>query len=57
MPILDNAMGDKPNPGSAEAVAQGCRCNVLDNKGGKFPPMPPDGWHVDPQCPVHEDLF
>lgn len=36
-------MSDKPNPGSDEARAAGCKCAVLDNNHGKFPPYPPDG--------------
>ena len=28
-------MKDKPNPGSNEAVKQGCTCPVLDNHHGK----------------------
>lgn len=43
----------RPNPGSREAIEQGCTCPVLDNNHGKFAPWPPDGWwHVD-GCPVH----
>jgi hypothetical protein len=45
----------KPNPGSAEARAQGCICPVLDNvqgrgrggDGARF------GWYVRGDCPVH----
>ena len=28
-------MGDKPTPGSDEAIEQGCTCAVLDNAHGK----------------------
>ena len=28
-------MTDKPNPGSAEAVDQGCTCPIIDNNYGK----------------------
>lgn len=28
-------MGDKPKPGSSEALDQGCKCPVLDNAHGR----------------------
>jgi hypothetical protein len=28
-------MNGKPNPGSDEALAQGCRCPVMDNAHGR----------------------
>jgi hypothetical protein len=47
-----------PNPGSAEALRRGCRCPVLDNNHGKWPPFPADegrpaGWYLSVLCPVH----
>lgn len=46
-------MADAPNPGSAEALAAGCKCPVLDNAHGR-------GWMGQPGvfvftvgCPVH----
>lgn len=37
-------MSATPNPGSPEAVAQGCSCAVLDNHHGAGVPWPrPDG--------------
>jgi len=43
----------KPNPGSEEAILQGCTCPVIDNHYGK-------GWHGEEgvfifseDCPVH----
>lgn len=43
------------NPGSKEAVKNGCTCPVLDNAhghghlghGGSF------GWWIDVECPLH----
>lgn len=46
-------MNKKPNPGSDEARAQGCRCPVLDNCHGKAAPYPPDGWFINENCPLH----
>ena len=42
-----------PNPGSDEALSQGCLCAVLDNCHGKVAPYPPDGWYITMGCPVH----
>ena len=42
-----------PNPGSRFARDQGCRCPVLDNNHGQWPPQPPDGWWINPDCPLH----
>ena len=44
---------ERPNPGSNEAIAQGCTCPVLDNNYGKSAPWPPDGWWMVEGCPVH----
>lgn len=45
-----------PNPGSDEAVAQGCACPVLDNNHGVFAPFG-DGedeeWFLSSECPIH----
>jgi hypothetical protein len=46
----------KPNPGSKEAVALGCRCPVLDNRRGEGfmwgKSEHPCFWvHAD--CPIH----
>ena len=47
----------KPNPGSKEAVRQGCRCPVFDNDHGKGcgysdSDGKPVFWY-SPVCPVH----
>lgn len=50
---------ETPHPGSREALDAGCRCPVLDNNHGRFPPCPPDEngegaqWWITWGCPVH----
>lgn len=40
-----------PNPGSDEAVSQGCLCPVMDNRRGAGTP---DGhFWVNGSCPLH----
>jgi hypothetical protein len=52
-------MASKPNPGSPEAVAAGCKCPVLDNSHGKgaFGGMLViDGepaFYIAGNCPMH----
>lgn len=42
------------NPGSDEALAQGCLCARMDNNRGLYPPFrDPDAWYVTVGCPVH----
>ena len=44
----------KPNPGSDEAIKQGCRCAVLDNRHGKGAFDFPDGqFWINEECPIH----
>ena len=53
---------DKPNPGSQEAVDQGCTCPRIDNAWGRGVPWPredgkdpekyPSFWETE-DCPVH----
>ena len=43
----------REKPGSDAARALGCRCPVLDNNRGAWPPMPPDGWWINDQCSYH----
>ena len=48
---------DTPNPGSKEAVAQGCKCPVLDNAHGKGFPYGEDGkpeFWITEGCPLHD---
>lgn len=44
-----------PNPGSNEALNQGCRCPVLDNGHGKghFGDGAKYGWWINSDCPLH----
>ena len=50
---------NKPNPGSSEAVAQGCKCPVMDNFHGKGIPFTSDEGEIliafwkDATCPLH----
>lgn len=52
---------DAPNPGSDDAIAQGCRCAVLDNAHGKGylgddTPNPRTGkvnFVITHGCPLH----
>lgn len=55
-------MPEKPNPGSNEAIDQGCTCPVLDNAHGRGVPWPrEDGldpnehpsFYVVEGCPIH----
>lgn len=47
---------DKPNPGSKEAIDQGCKCPVLDNHHGRGVLIGqdpnPQFWYTE-DCPVH----
>lgn len=45
-----------PNPGSKEAITQGCNCPIMDNNHGVIPLAVIDGkeiwtWRLD--CPLH----
>jgi hypothetical protein len=50
---------NKPNPGSEEAIQQGCLCPVLDNAHGKGIPMPGKNGEIQTafwmsgDCPLH----
>jgi hypothetical protein len=44
---------DKPSPGSPEAIAQGCKCPVLDNCGGKGIDGLGELYWTRMDCPVH----
>jgi|WetSurMetagenome_2_1015567.scaffolds.fasta_scaffold400137_3 hypothetical protein len=47
-------IGKLPNPGSDEAIEQGCACPVLDNHHGKGVSLigKPLFW-VNEECPLH----
>lgn len=40
---------DKPNPGSAKAIAIGCTCAVMDNNHGRGS----GPFWISDDCPVH----
>jgi len=42
-----------PNPGSPEAVAEGCTCPVLDNRHGKGLRDDREEFWVSYACPLH----
>lgn len=49
----------QPNPGSDEAIAQGCTCPVLDNGHGNEELGKERGFWISGDCPLHagpEDL-
>lgn len=46
---------NKPNPGSDEAIKQGCTCPVLDNGRGNPELGRIRGFWIVDGCPVHTD--
>lgn len=50
---------NKPNPGSDEAIEQGCKCPVMDNRRGRgIPITTPEGelqiaFWMSADCPLH----
>lgn len=49
-------MTNQPNPGSDQAVAQGCTCPVFDNNHGRRAPVEEGGadyWWVSDRCSLH----
>lgn len=42
-----------PNPGSDEALDQGCRCPVLDNNHGEGSDWGPGKFWRSADCPLH----
>lgn len=45
-----------PNPGSQDAIDQGCTCPVLDNRHGKGAYLRGDNvFWIDATCPIHGD--
>ena len=45
----------KPNPGSPEAVQQGCLCPVMDNNNGEGRPLggAANAFWINYACPLH----
>lgn len=49
-------MHPTPNPGSAEALAAGCKCPRMDNRYGKGMYTDDDGqaqFVINMECPLH----
>ena len=46
-------MTETPNPGSDEAIAQGCRCPVYDNCHGKGCGYGEGMFWINGDCPLH----
>jgi len=47
-------MSDRPNPGSPQAVDQGCTCPVIDNHhGAGFPFKGEIAFWKDARCTMH----
>ena len=49
----------KPNPGSPEAIALGCRCPVLDNAYGEGAYQDENGkpvFWINADCPIHGEV-
>ena len=47
---------NKPNPGSDEAIKQGCQCPVMDNHYGKgFEWKGKTQFWINGNCPLHGD--
>jgi hypothetical protein len=47
-----------PNPGSDEAIADGCTCPIIDNAHGAGFPLrangePSIGFYMNADCPLH----
>lgn len=51
--MSDPTTPERPHPGSAAAIDDGCVCPVLDNNHGRAAPWPPDGWWTRTDCPLH----
>lgn len=59
LPVFKEDMMNKPNPGSEEAVAKGCKCPVMDNCRGMGIPITTDegelqiAFWMSADCPLH----
>ena len=42
-----------PNPGSDDAISNGCRCPVIDNARGRGYMGQPDFFVLSADCPMH----
>jgi hypothetical protein len=50
---MEEPVSDKPNPGSSEAIKQGCECPVMDNWRGSDELGRVRGFVVREGCPLH----
>lgn len=49
-------MTEKPNPGTDEAIALGCKCPVIDNCYGRGYRGQPGVFAYTVSCPVHNAI-
>ena len=52
---MTNEDDDTPNPGSDEALDQGCLCPILDNSHGKGVKGNGEAFWTSMDCPIHGD--
>jgi hypothetical protein len=46
------------DPGSTDAVAEGCTCPVMDNRYGEGVPGYPEGtFWINEGCPIHSEAY
>lgn len=50
-------MSEVPDPGSAEAVKQGCKCPVIDNHRGRGFMGIPGRFVIMGNCPLHASML
>lgn len=55
--VSDQMNKKSPNPGSDEAIAQGCKCPVIDNCHGKGYMGIPDVFVYTENCPIHGHML
>ena len=49
-------MTNTPNPGSPEAIEQGCTCPVMDNANGRGAwGSEGESFWINADCPIHGD--
>ena len=53
--MQNNTNKATPNPGSAEAVQQGCICAILDNEFGKGADLKGTVFFITSGCPLHDN--
>lgn len=50
---MKRALKETPNPGSDNAITQGCTCPILDNGHGNPELGKIRGWWITEGCPLH----